>query len=245
MSLIVLPSQGQCIQTTDNGHHCQCLWFLPPKSSQLDPDICGWCKHSIHAHADYVSTVVDNYPANQCTVYAQETRLMQYCTCGAQFFEHVTTYNLYYISDPWTVLHYFNPDNNVPSPSAAMSGYSNDASSPFSPDTTSFVYSTAILSGDMRNISFTPAYMPSNSPGISSSYSYGDAVIFTPTPQSVVQLAIPLTEADSHSEVENSSGVQYQDDNFSANVQDSRMRFHQDYPYRPVHDTEAWASQFD
>ncbi|KAK0477760.1 hypothetical protein EDD18DRAFT_1365215 [Armillaria luteobubalina] len=171
MSLIVLPSRGQCIQTTDNGHHCQCLWFLPPKSSQLDPsqDICGWCKHSIHAHADYVSTVIDNYPANQCTVYAQETRLMQYCTCGAQFFEHVTTYNLYYISDPWTVLHYFNPDNNVPSPSAAMSGYSNDASSPFSPDTTSFVYSTAILSGDARNVSFTPA--PTYSPSASSSIS--------------------------------------------------------------------------
>ncbi|KAK0228095.1 hypothetical protein IW262DRAFT_1490182 [Armillaria fumosa] len=156
MSSIVLPSRGQCIQTTDGIQPCQCLWFLPPQSSLLDPDICGWCEHGIHAHADYVSTVVNNYPANQCAAYAQKTRLTQFCTCGAQFFDHIGTYNPYYIPEPWTVLRYFNADDNVPSPSASTSNYSNDTG-PFSSSTASSVYNTAISSGDTRNMSLTPA----------------------------------------------------------------------------------------
>ncbi|KAK0502780.1 hypothetical protein EDD18DRAFT_1135070 [Armillaria luteobubalina] len=169
MSSIVLPSRGQCIQTIDGIQPCQCLWFLPPESSLLDPDICGRCKHGIHAHVDYVSTVINNYPANRCVAYAQKTRLTQFCACGAEFFEHVGTYNPYYIPEPWSDLRYFNPDDNVPSPSATTSSYSNDAGSPLSPDTTSSVYSTAILSEDARNVSFTPA--PTYSPSASSSTS--------------------------------------------------------------------------
>ncbi len=57
---------------------------------------------------------------------------MQFCTCGTQFYKHITTYNLYCIPDPLTVLRYFNSDGNVPSPSATMSGYINAANSPFS-----------------------------------------------------------------------------------------------------------------
>ncbi|KAK0474829.1 hypothetical protein IW261DRAFT_1610385 [Armillaria novae-zelandiae] len=246
MSSIVLPSRGQCIQTTDGIQPCQCLWFLPPESSLLDPDICGLCQHGIHAHADYVSTVVNNYPANQCAAYAQKTRLMQFCTCGAHCFEHVGTYNSYHIPEPWTVLRYFNPDDNVLSPDAITGGYFNNGSSPFSQNTAlPSNYSTPIISCDATDIPFTPPYMSSPSPNINSSYPYGDTVIFTPTPQPVVQLAVPQIEAHSHLEVENSYAVQYQDNNFRINVQDPRARFHQNYPYNVAHGTEAWTGQLD
>ncbi|PBK77636.1 hypothetical protein ARMSODRAFT_946477 [Armillaria solidipes] len=85
MSSIVLPSRGQCIQITNDSQHCQCLWFFPPESPLLDQNICGLCGHGIHAHADYVSIVVNHYPANQCAAYVQRTTLMQRCTCEAQF----------------------------------------------------------------------------------------------------------------------------------------------------------------
>ncbi|KAK0445552.1 hypothetical protein EV421DRAFT_330160 [Armillaria borealis] len=208
-------------------------------------DICGRCEHGIHAHADYVSTVVNHYPPNQCAAYAQKTRLMQFCTCGARFCEHTATYNPYQVPEPWTVLDYFNADSDGPPPSATSSYY-NDANSPFSPNITpSSVYSTTMFSGDTTDIPFTPVYMPSPFPNVNPSYPYGDTVIFTPTPQSFVQLAIPQIEARSHSEVENSYGVQYQDGNFSVNVQDSSARFHQDYPYSVAHGTDAWAGQLD
>ncbi len=171
---------------------------------------------------------------------------MQFCTCGAQFYEHIPTYNSYRIPDPLTVLRYFNSDGNVPSPSATTSSYSNDASSPFSQNTTpSSNYSTTMFSGDATDIPFTPAYMPAPSPNVNPSYPYGDTVIFTPTPQPVVQFTIPQIEARSDSEVENSYGVQYQDDDFSVSIQDSRARFHQDYSYSATHGAEAWAGQLD
>ncbi|KAK0227902.1 hypothetical protein IW262DRAFT_1347742 [Armillaria fumosa] len=247
MSSIVLPSRGQCIQTTDGIQRCQCLWFLSPESSLLDPDICGLCEHGIHAHADYVSTVVNNYPANQCAAYAQKTRLTQFCTCGAEFFEHVGAYNPYHIPAPWTILHYFNADDNVPSSSATTSSYSNDASSPFSWNTMlSSNYSTPVTSGEATDLPFTPAYMPSPSLNINSSYPDGDTVAFTHTPlEPVVQLAVPQIEAHPHSEVENPYGVQYQDTNFSVSVQDLRAGSHQNYPYRAAHGTDAWAGQLD
>ncbi len=34
--------------------------------------VCGLCGHGIHAHADYISIVVNHYPANQCAAYAQQ-----------------------------------------------------------------------------------------------------------------------------------------------------------------------------
>ncbi len=102
-----------------------------------------------------------------------------------------------------------------------------------------------MFSGDAMEIPFTPAYMPSLSPNVNPSYPYGDTVIFTPMPQPAIQAAITQIEALSHSQVKNSYGILYQDDNFSVNVQDSRVRFHQDYPYSAAHGAEAWTSQLD
>ncbi|SJL04574.1 uncharacterized protein ARMOST_07941 [Armillaria ostoyae] len=243
MSSIVFPSRGRCIQITDS-QPCLCLWFFPPESPLLDQDICGLCGHGIHAHADYVSTVVNHYPANQCAAYAQKTRLTQRCTCEAQFCEHIATDNSYRLPEPWTVLDYFNPDSNGPSPSATLSSYSNDDNSPFSPNTTpSSNYSTTMSSRNPTDIPPTPTYIPF--PNANPFYPYGDTVIFTPIPQPVIQTAITQIGAHSHSEVENSYGVQYQDDNFSVNVQDSRASFRQDYPYSAAHGAEAWAGQVD
>ncbi|KAK0240658.1 hypothetical protein EDD85DRAFT_1021864 [Armillaria nabsnona] len=166
--MILVPSRGQCIQITDNSYHCQCQWFFPPESSLLDQNICGLCGHGIHAHVDYVSTVVNHCPANQCAAYAQKTTLTQRCTCEAQFCEHVAADNLHRILDPWAVLDYFNPDINGPSSSAPTSSYSNDANSPFSPNTMSSDYHTAVLSRDTRNISPTP-FTPSPSTASTSS----------------------------------------------------------------------------
>ncbi|PBK96278.1 hypothetical protein ARMGADRAFT_1009935, partial [Armillaria gallica] len=244
MSSIILPSRGRCIQIADDSHPCQCLWYFPPESPLLDQDICGLCGHGIHAHADYVSRVVNHYPTNQCAAYAQKTRLTQRCTCEAQFCEHIATDNSYRLPEPWTVLDHFNPDINGPSLGATTSSYSNDVNSPFSPNTTpSSNYSTAMYSGDATDIPFTPAYIPSPFPNVDPSNPYGDTVIFAPIPQPVIHTAITQIEGYSHSEVENSYSVQYQDDNFSATVQDSRARFHQDYSYSAAHATDAWAGQ--
>ncbi|KAK0225258.1 hypothetical protein EDD85DRAFT_958991 [Armillaria nabsnona] len=175
-------------------------------------------------------------------IFAQRTtRLTQRCTCEAQFCEHIATDNSYRLPELWIVLDYFNPDINGHSLSATTHSFSNDANSPFSPNTTpSPNYSTAMYSGDATNIPFTPAYIPSPSPNVDPSNPYGDTVIFAPVPQPVIQTAITQTEAYSPSEVENSYGVQYQDDNFSVTVQDLRARFHQDYPYSAAHATGAW-----
>ncbi|KAK0240646.1 hypothetical protein EDD85DRAFT_496560 [Armillaria nabsnona] len=88
-----------------------------------------------------------------------QTPLMQHCTCEAQIHEHIATDNWYRLPDPWTVLDYFNPDNNSP-PSAATS---HNATGPFS-YTSSPGYNDTILSGDARNMSLTPAPAPSPSP---------------------------------------------------------------------------------
>ncbi|KAK0225267.1 hypothetical protein EDD85DRAFT_980855 [Armillaria nabsnona] len=166
MSSIVLPSRGQCIQITHDSQHCQCLWFFPPESSLLDPTICSHCGHSIHTHADYVLIVINHYPVNQCAVYAQMTYLMQFCTCGAQFYKHNGIYNLYHILEPGTVFRYFNLDGDGSSPSAVTSRYSDANTSPFPLSTMSYDYNTAILSGNTRNMALTP--MPISSPSASS-----------------------------------------------------------------------------
>ncbi|KAK0228079.1 hypothetical protein IW262DRAFT_1455277 [Armillaria fumosa] len=242
MSSIVLPSRGRCIQITASIiRPCQCLWFFPPESSLSDPNTCGLCEHGIHAHANYVSTVVNHCPANQCAAYAQTMHMMQFCTCGAQFCEHIGTYNSYRIPEPWTVLCYFNPDNNGPPLSTTSSSYSNNVSSPFSPNTTLLSnYSTPMFSGDTSwpviPLAFTPTHMFSPSPNANTLYSYSDMVIFAPTPLPIAQMAIPWIGAQ---EVEYSHGVQFQDNNFSVNVQDSSRRIHQDYPFNIVHGAEA------
>ncbi|KAK0483157.1 hypothetical protein IW261DRAFT_1461782 [Armillaria novae-zelandiae] len=174
MSSILLPSRGQCIQITDDRQPCQCVWFFPPESPLLDQvgshppalvmlmlsqDICGRCRHGVHAHVNYISTVVNNYPGNRCAAYAEKTRLTQDCTCGAQFYDHIATYNLYRLREPWTViLEYFNP--GIGSSSATtMIDYSNDANVAFSPAPRSSDYTPAISSDDASNISVTPAHV--------------------------------------------------------------------------------------
>ncbi|KAK0228068.1 hypothetical protein IW262DRAFT_576237 [Armillaria fumosa] len=128
-----VPSRGQCIRVTDN--YCQCPWFV---STLLDQSICGQCAHGIHAHVDYVSMVVNYYPANQCAAYVQKTPLTQRCTCEAWLCDHVATNNPYCIAEPWKVLDYF-PDKNVPSSHANAFGLSNGAiSDPYTPSSMSF-----------------------------------------------------------------------------------------------------------
>ncbi|PBK80410.1 hypothetical protein ARMGADRAFT_77409 [Armillaria gallica] len=161
MSSVVLPSRGQCIHITDDSQHCQCLWFFPPVSPLLDQNICGHCGHGVHAHADYVSTVVNHYPVNQCVAYAQKTHLTQRCTCDAQFCKHIGAYNSYRIQEPWSVLRYFYPDTNGPSPSVATS---DDAGNSFSPNTTpTSNYNSPMFSDDATNMSLTLAPNPSPS----------------------------------------------------------------------------------
>ncbi|KAK0225253.1 hypothetical protein EDD85DRAFT_857113 [Armillaria nabsnona] len=176
--------------------------------------------------------------------YAQTTHLMQFCTCGAQFCEHIGTYNSYRIPEPWTVLRYFNPDSDGPPPSATSSSYSDNANSLFSPNTTpSYNHSTTMFSVDATDISFTPPYMPSPSPNANPSYPYGDTTIFPPIPQPVIQTAITQIEGYSHLELENSSDVQYQDDDFSVSVQDPSARFHQNRPHSTAHGAETCTGQ--
>ncbi|KAK0434953.1 hypothetical protein EV421DRAFT_1740588 [Armillaria borealis] len=128
-----LPSRGQCIQVTDN--YCQCPWFV---STLLDQHLCGLCGHGIHAHVDYVSMVVNYYPANQCAAYVQKTPLAQRCTCEAQLCDHVATNNPYRMTEPWKVLDYF-PDNNIPSSNVGAIGFSNGAvNDPYTPSSMSF-----------------------------------------------------------------------------------------------------------
>ncbi|KAK0240645.1 hypothetical protein EDD85DRAFT_950486 [Armillaria nabsnona] len=242
MSSIVLPSRGQCIQITDDSQPCQCQWFFPPESPLLDQIACGHCGHGIHVHTDYVSPVVNHYPENQCAAYVQKIPLTQRCTCEAWLCVHVATHNSYCSEEPWTVLDSLYPENSG-LPSAATS---NDGNGPSFPNTTpSSNHSTAMFSGDATDIPFTPAYMPSPSPDANPSYPYGDTVIFTPIPHPAIQTAITQVEAYSHSEVENSYGVQYQDDNFSVNVQDTSARIRQDYPFNGAHSAEAWAGQLE
>ncbi|KAK0502787.1 hypothetical protein EDD18DRAFT_1135113 [Armillaria luteobubalina] len=101
-----------------------------------------------------------------CVAFLSQMHLLgplNICTCGAQSFEHVDTYNPYYIPEPLAVLRYFNPDSNGPSPSVTTSTYSNNTNGPFSPNIASSVHSTAMSTSDARNVSFTlaPIYSPS------------------------------------------------------------------------------------
>ncbi|KAK0435446.1 uncharacterized protein EV420DRAFT_1770612 [Desarmillaria tabescens] len=154
MPSTVLPSRGQCIQLSDNFQHCQCLWFFPPVSPLLDQNICGLCGHGIHAHADYVSTVVNRCPANQCAAY---TTLTQLCTCGAPFFEHIATDNSeYYLREPWTVSDYFSADGNGSSTSDSYTYDRNSSSDPNTSSIPSTDYNGTISFGDARSIPFTP-----------------------------------------------------------------------------------------
>ncbi|PBK80419.1 hypothetical protein ARMGADRAFT_1092212 [Armillaria gallica] len=122
---------------TESGHHTHSVWcpcqFV---STLLDQSICGLCGHGIHAHLDYVSMVVNYYPANQCAAYVQKTPLAQRCTCEAQLCDHVPTNNPYRSEEPWTVLDYFTDSNGY---NAAAISYSNDAvNDPYTPSSMSF-----------------------------------------------------------------------------------------------------------
>ncbi|KAK0445564.1 hypothetical protein EV421DRAFT_1797329 [Armillaria borealis] len=96
---------------------------------------------------------------------------MQFCTCEAQFCEHIGTYNSYRFPEPWKVLHYFNSDGHGPSPSVTASSYSSDANSPFAPNSISFTsidYNATIFSCDARNIPLTTGPIHSSYTGSNS-----------------------------------------------------------------------------
>ncbi|KAK0183922.1 hypothetical protein F5146DRAFT_1077069 [Armillaria mellea] len=162
-------THGQCIQVTDN--YCQCPWFVP---TLLDQHLCGQCGHGIHAHVDYISTIVNYYPPNQCAAYVQKTPLAQRCTCEAQLCDHVSTDNPYRMAEPWRVLDYFlDPSSNV-----NAFGLSNGTvSSPYTPGSMSFpsIDSDAVTqaSHDVNLMSTDTATVFSPSPRHASSSSSG------------------------------------------------------------------------
>ncbi|KAK0458392.1 uncharacterized protein EV420DRAFT_1542013 [Desarmillaria tabescens] len=224
MSSVILPSRGKCIQVIDSNQYCQCLWFFPPESPLLDQNICSLCGHGIYAHVDYVSMVVHHCFATNCAAYFPKTARVQACTCSAYLIDHKPVRNAHRSPTPLPYgadasIH----DNGLPS-------------------------NVNTSTGDTMNISFTPIPMPSPSTNINPSYSYGDTMIFTSTPQPVIQMGTTQIDAYSRSEVENSYITQYQDHNSSVNVQDPNGEFREDYltiSYNEVHGTGSWAGQLE
>ncbi|PBK87491.1 hypothetical protein ARMGADRAFT_1065995 [Armillaria gallica] len=152
MSLPIIPSRRQCVQPLDNIiQGCQCSWFAP---TLLDQYICGACGHGIHAHVDYVSMVVNHYPATQCAAYVQKC-----CTCGTWLSDHVAIDNLYCSAEPWDVLDHF-PDNSDLSSYAI--GFSNDViDGTYTPSS----MSSSSTDSDTADAGLTPA--PISSPFVS------------------------------------------------------------------------------
>ncbi|KAK0183930.1 hypothetical protein F5146DRAFT_1130451 [Armillaria mellea] len=188
----------------------------------LDQQICGRCGHGIHAHRDYVSMFVFECPVMNCAAYYPKTSRVQACICSASLMEHRPVVNVYRL--PATLPYGADADSALPS-------------------------TVNTFTGDTANIPFTPVPIPSPSTTGNPSYSYGDVVIFTPTPRPVIQTTFTQIDTHSHSEVENPYVPQYQNDNstFVNNVQDSGTRFQEDYSanYVPVHGMEAWAGRFE
>ncbi|KAK0225255.1 hypothetical protein EDD85DRAFT_857125 [Armillaria nabsnona] len=91
MSLTNLASslRGQCVEHTDHAF-CLCSRFFPAR----DAHYCT-CGHGIHAHIDYISTVVHHCPATHCAAYVQDTPQTQQCTCAAPLNDHVAIVNPY------------------------------------------------------------------------------------------------------------------------------------------------------
>ncbi|KAK0210322.1 hypothetical protein DFS33DRAFT_1483432 [Desarmillaria ectypa] len=183
MSSAVFPSRGQCIQVTDNIQQCQCPWFV---STLLDQYICGQCGHGIHTHVDYVSMVVNHYPATQCVTYVQKTPLTQRCTCEVWLYDHVATDNLYCSAEPWNVVSNF-PDPNGPSSNVNAIHFSNNAlDGPHTPGSMSFSatdYDTVAFSHDvnLRPITAVPILSPSPRHAFSPSRDARN-IPLTPTP---------------------------------------------------------------
>ncbi len=69
---VVLPSR---VAPAGPGRLSFASTYIPVLT--VPQDICGHCGHGIHAHADYVSIVVNHYPANQCAAYAQKVCALQ------------------------------------------------------------------------------------------------------------------------------------------------------------------------
>ncbi|KAK0458400.1 uncharacterized protein EV420DRAFT_354365 [Desarmillaria tabescens] len=140
-----------------------------------------------------VSMFVHHCPAMNCVAYFPKTARIQACTCSASLIEHIPVVNAHRSSTP---LPYGTGvsihDSNLPS-------------------------NVNTLNGDTTNHPFTPIPPSTNA---NPSYPYGNALIFTPTPQPVIQMDITQIDAYSHSEAGGSYGAQYQD-NLSVNVQGS------------------------
>lgn len=186
-----IPSRGQCIRVIDK--YCQCPWFV---STLLDQSICGQCAHGIHAHVDYVSMVVNYYPANQCAAYVQKTPLTQCCTCEAWLCDHVATNNPYCIPEPWKVLDSF-PDDIVPSSNTNTFGLSKGAiSGPYMPSSMSFspadsdAGTLASRDTNLMPIAGAPAFSPSPRHAFSA-FSAAENSLFHSTSISSLSSSVP------------------------------------------------------
>ncbi|KAK0244013.1 hypothetical protein EDD85DRAFT_183532 [Armillaria nabsnona] len=137
MSSAALPSRGQCTRVTDNIQHCQCPWFVLNFLDQPEWHVCQ-CGHGMHAHADYVSTVVHRCVATNCVAFIQKTARTQGCTCSASLIDHNPVMNMY--RSPATLPYGVDVDNgintfngnmtNIPFlPTSTHSPYTNDSPS--------------------------------------------------------------------------------------------------------------------
>ncbi|PBK97435.1 hypothetical protein ARMGADRAFT_1009449 [Armillaria gallica] len=171
----------------------------------------------MHAHADYVSTVVHRCVATNCVAFVQKTPRTQGCTCSASLIDHNPVMNMY--RSPATLPYGVDVDNGLPS-------------------------GINTFNGNMTNIPFPPTSSHSPSTNDSPSYSYGNA---TPTLQPATQTGITQVDAQSHLEAENSYISQYQNDSLGVNVQESSGSFREGplTTYSTGHGAEAWAGQLE
>ncbi len=90
--------RGQCVEHTDHAF-CLCSRFFPARdvSRYLDhvlPVLTAFqvhyctCGHGIHAHVDYISTVVHHCPATHCAAYVQDVRLRLH-TCAIKLIQFI------------------------------------------------------------------------------------------------------------------------------------------------------------
>ncbi|SJL04563.1 uncharacterized protein ARMOST_07930 [Armillaria ostoyae] len=207
MPSIVLPLRGKCIQVIDSIQLCQCLWFFPPELPLLDQNICGPCGHGIHAHVDYVSTVVHHYPANQCAAYVQKTPLVQRCTCEAQLCDHNAIDNPYRSAEPWNVLDYFQDSDN-------SNGYSHNANSPLGPNTTSSS-STDSANANADLMSNSPALI--FSPGSHRPFSPSDDAGSVNIPITPTLISFPINNASSAIQLDIAQTQVYSPDSYFVN----------------------------
>ncbi|KAK0445556.1 hypothetical protein EV421DRAFT_1734747 [Armillaria borealis] len=205
MSSIVLPSRGKCIQVINSVQRCRCLWFFPPESPLLDQNICGLCGHGIHAHIDYVSTVVHHYPANQCAAYVQktddDTDLLMGGSDGSVKIFAIKLYQQQKF--PLAGGDGKDSDNS--------NGYSHNANSPLGPNTTSSS-STASANANTDLMSNSPALI--FSPGSHRPFSPSDDAGSVNIPITPTLISFPINNASSAIQLDIAQTQVYSSDYF-------------------------------